>query len=92
MVSSWQRLHWLVIGAPLALGVSRPANADAIKTQLPDRGDTFSRTSFGNAFIDRERLWIVRPPTRQSTNGVSVQYRCGAVDEGSSANTRHTKI
>ncbi len=91
MVSSWQRLHWLVIAVPLALGALLPANADVIKTQLRDRDAAFSRISFGNAFIDREPLWIVHLPTRQSTNGPPVQYRCGAVDEGSSANARHTK-
>jgi hypothetical protein len=52
MVSSCQRLHWLVIAVPMTLGLPLLANANMMTTQLLDTENTFDQAIFDNAFID----------------------------------------
>jgi hypothetical protein len=52
MVSSFQRLCWLVVTVVLALGSPLVANSGMINTQLLNTDTTFANAIFENAFTD----------------------------------------
>ena len=79
MVSSIQRLYWLAVVIPLALGPPLLANAGMINTQLLDTNTVFANTIFDKAFTDSATAGCGRECAIDSKLSSLMQSRLGCV-------------